>query len=106
MFASYAEFYVAMSPTWFEGATLDRIDNDGHYEASNLRWATMKQQANNTRSNVQVTFEGVTRNAMEWADKLRMPRPTLHWRLHNGWSVERALTKGVENGIYRSRLGG
>lgn len=31
------------------GLTLDRIDNDGHYEAGNLRWATMAQQGMNKR---------------------------------------------------------
>jgi hypothetical protein len=29
------------------GATLDRIDANGHYEIGNIRWATAKQQANN-----------------------------------------------------------
>lgn len=83
----------AMASGYKEDLTLDRIDVNGNYEPSNCRWATWKEQANNTRRTEKLTFRGKTQSIRLWADELGIPRTTIVGRLKRGWSVEDALTK-------------
>lgn len=48
LFANFDEFIQVLGrrPT---GMTLDRINNDGHYEAGNVRWVTQQVQTINRR---------------------------------------------------------
>jgi hypothetical protein len=47
-FNNFAEFFAELGPRP-SGMTLDRINNDEHYEPGNVRWATQKTQSSNKR---------------------------------------------------------
>lgn len=79
------------------GMTLDRIDGERGYSKENCRWATPKQQANNTSANHLISFNGETKTLSIWADELGIKSNTLLCRIRRGVPLELAMQPGTVN---------
>ena len=69
--------------------TIERINNDGHYEPGNVRWATRAEQANNKRSSRHVYLNGERMILTEAARRLGVHHHALQqrFRYRTGWKI-------------------
>lgn len=109
-FANYGGRGISVSQEWHdfetfyadmgdppEGMTLDRSDNNLGYSKENCRWATVREQLNNRRTNHILELNGERKTMAEWSELTGIGWHTLESRLRYGWSVERTLTEPINH---------
>lgn len=92
-FGSFAEFFAALGERPSDGHSVERVNNDGHYESGNVVWADDATQYRNMRSNSYFELDGVRKTLTEWAHTIGINPCSLYERIHKrGWDLRKALT--------------
>jgi hypothetical protein len=86
----------AMTHGYQQGLTIEREDNNKGYSPENCRWATMKEQSNNKRTNRMFIHNGITKTLEQWAEVSNLNPITLSDRLSRGWGIGKALATPVK----------
>ena len=90
--SDFRSFYDwAMSHGYEESLSIDRIDVNKGYSPDNCRWATAKEQSNNTRANRRFSINGISKTLKEWSEEYSMDYDKAKSRIYIGWSIEEAL---------------
>ena len=76
---------------------IDREDNDGPYSPENVRWIPQVMQARNRSNTIQLTYQGVTKPLIDWAEDLRMSVHALRNRYYDGWPHDKILSAPIQS---------
>lgn len=93
--SNFVAFYDHIGKMSFEGATVDRIDNELGYIPGNVKWSTQKEQARNRRDNRLIAYNGKTQCLSAWEEETGIHRMTLDTRIAMGWPIDKVLTEPV-----------
>ena len=92
---SFDGFIDDMYDSYKDNLTLDRVDNNGNYCKENCRWATSREQAQNTRNidkAIKIKYMGIKDTIKNWAEYFGIKRRTLSARIIDyKWSIEKSL---------------
>jgi len=95
MFSSVAECveYMMTLPRCSTELSVDRIDNNGHYARGNLRFTSQKEQTNNRRNTLKVSWGGELILAQEWKQNPYTQMSTVCKYVHQGLTGEEIIAK-------------
>jgi hypothetical protein len=73
--------------------TLDRINNDGNYEPSNVRWTSRAIQSRNKRNTILLSINGRTKCLSDWCDHYGITLAAVYQRMSKGADLVSALVR-------------
>lgn len=84
----------ALDNGYADDLTIDRIDSDKDYCPENCRWATKIMQANNVKTNLNITYKGETHSVAEWGRITGIPDYRIRQRYRRGFQLEEVFFYG------------
>lgn len=87
----FERFLTDMGKRPNKGYSIERKNNNGPYSPKNCRWATMKEQKNNCRNTVWITWKGKTKTLADWSEITGVPLVRLKRRYYDGMPLDRMM---------------
>lgn len=84
-------FMTDMLPTYKDGLTIERIDNDGDYSPDNCRWATLEEQMRNRCNSSYVKYGDKEYYLKDLAKEQGLLVETVRARISRGWTPEQLI---------------
>ena len=93
---NFENFLADMGERPMDNLSLDRIDNSLGYFKENCRWATRKEQDRNKRNSVLITWNGITKNLVDWVKEWNINCNTFRYHLSKNKSMQWIYENRVE----------
>jgi hypothetical protein len=90
--SEFINFYNVLGEPPTTQHTLERVDNELGYNPENCKWATRKEQANNTRQIILIEIGGEIKCFHDWCKDYNVHPAAVYYRVKKGITIEQALS--------------